>query len=61
MKLKGRILASQPTTSNATKPTASYAAKGCETPQKKKLKRDVQKLKDKIMEKREQEEIDIQS
>ena len=57
VKLKGRILASQPTTSNATKPTASCAAKGCETPQKKKLKRDVQKLKTKLWRKENKKKL----
>ena len=57
VKLKGRILASQPTTSNATKPTASCAAKGCETPRKKKLKRDVQKLKTKLWRKENKKKL----
>ena len=48
VKLEGRTLASQPTNSNPTMPTASCTAKECETPRKKKLKRDVQKLRTKI-------------
>ena len=52
VKLEGRTLASQPTNSNPTMPTASCAAKECETPQNKKLKRDVQKLRKNYGEKR---------
>ena len=50
-------MASQPTTSNATKPTTSCAAKGCETPQKKKLKRDIQKLRTKLWRKEKKKKL----